>query len=72
MRFSLENDTKLKSQSQIAIKKKPIKIWRNLVAMSIELESREIYISSLEKCKENATKEIPGFDEAITKPKIRK
>ena len=40
--------------------------------MSIELESREMYISPLEKFKENAAKEIPGFDETITKPKMRK
>ena len=29
--------------------------------MPIELESREIFISSREICKENTTKELPGF-----------
>ena len=36
-------------------------MWRNLVTVSIQLESREMYISSLEICKENTTKEIPGL-----------
>ena len=34
-------------------------IWRNLVTMSMQLESREKFISSWEICKENAAKEIP-------------
>ena len=38
-------------------------MWRNLVTMSIELEleSREMFISSLEIRKENTTKKIPGL-----------
>ena len=36
-------------------------IWRNLVTMTIQLGSREMYISTLKVCKENTTKEIPGL-----------
>ena len=36
-------------------------IWRNLVTMSIQIESREMFISPQEICKENTTKEIPGL-----------
>ena len=36
-------------------------IWRNLVTMSVQLESGEMFISSREICKENTTKGIPGL-----------
>ena len=36
-------------------------IWRNLVTMSVQLESREMFISPREKYKENTTKEIRGL-----------
>ena len=36
-------------------------IWRNLVTTSIQIESREMFISPQEICKENTTKEIPGL-----------
>ena len=33
----------------------------NLVTMSIHFESREMFISPLEICKENTTKGVPGM-----------
>ena len=36
-------------------------IWQNLATMSIQIESREIFISPREICKKNTTKEIPGL-----------
>ena len=36
-------------------------IWRNLVTMSVKLESIEMFISPQEICKENTTKEVPGL-----------
>ena len=61
LRLPLENDQKLKSQNQIAVKKMTTLIWRNLVTMSVKLESIEMFISPQEICKENTTKEVPGL-----------
>ena len=56
---------KVKKPKPNSSRKKTTLIWRNLVIMSIglelELESREMFISSREICKENTTNEIPGL-----------
>ena len=36
-------------------------MWQNLVTMSMQLESIDMFISSCKMCKENTTKEIPGL-----------
>ena len=36
-------------------------IWRNMVTMIVQLESREMYLSPMEICKENTKKGIPGL-----------
>ena len=45
----------------MAVKKKTTLIWQNLVTLSIQLESREMFISPREICQENTTKEILGL-----------
>ena len=49
---------KAKTKQQL---KKTTLIWQHLVTMSIQLESRETFISTREICKENTTKESPGL-----------
>ena len=50
----------LKAKTKQQLKKTTL-IWQDLVTMSIQLESREMFISTREICKENTTKEIPGL-----------
>ena len=39
-------------------KRNYILIWRNLITMRVKLESRQMYFSPLEICKENKTKKF--------------
>ena len=50
----------LKAKTKQQLKKTTL-IWQDLVTMSIQLESREMFISTREICKENTKKKIPGL-----------